>query len=110
VKLTLVAPTRRYHVALVDPLPAGLEAMNPALAVTGSVPDENTEVAAAGSRFAYLRGDRHLVVVNPRHDAATAQLPAEASGPARLLEGKGVQVTGGLVEADGFGYGVFALD
>jgi uncharacterized protein YfaS (alpha-2-macroglobulin family) len=25
-------------VALVDPLPAGLEAMNPALAVTGSVP------------------------------------------------------------------------
>ena len=56
------------------------------------------------------QGYRHLVVVNPRHDAATAQLPAEASGPARLLEGKGVQVTGGLVEADGFGYGVFALD
>lgn len=38
VSLTLVAPTRRYHVALVDPLPAGLEALNPALAVTGSVP------------------------------------------------------------------------
>ncbi len=38
VKLTLVAPTRRYHVALVDPLPAGLEALNPALAVTGSLP------------------------------------------------------------------------
>ncbi|HVF44015.1 MAG TPA: DUF6049 family protein [Pyrinomonadaceae bacterium] len=53
VKLTLVAPTRRYHVALVDPLPAGLEAMNPALAVTGSVPDENTEVAAAGSHFGW---------------------------------------------------------
>ncbi|HVF42064.1 MAG TPA: alpha-2-macroglobulin family protein, partial [Pyrinomonadaceae bacterium] len=40
VNLTLVAPTRRYHVALVDPLPAGLEAMNPALAVTGSIPEE----------------------------------------------------------------------
>ena len=38
VRLTLVAPARRYHVALVDPLPAGLEAMNPALAVTGAIP------------------------------------------------------------------------
>lgn len=53
VKLTLVAPTRRYHVALTDPLPAGLEAMNPALAVTGSVPDENTEVNEASSRFGW---------------------------------------------------------
>lgn len=40
VKLTLVAPARRYHVALVDPLPAGLEAMNPALAVTGDIPQD----------------------------------------------------------------------
>ena len=40
VKLTLVAPTRRYHVALVDPLPAGFEALNPALAVTGSLPKD----------------------------------------------------------------------
>src|SRR5262249_55385021 len=31
VRLTLVAPARRYHVALVDPLPAGLEPLNPAL-------------------------------------------------------------------------------
>ena len=31
VKLQMVAPTMRYHVALVDPLPAGLEALNPAL-------------------------------------------------------------------------------
>ncbi|HYY98146.1 MAG TPA: hypothetical protein VE642_06120, partial [Pyrinomonadaceae bacterium] len=40
VRLTMVAPTRRYHVALTDPLPAGLEALNPALAVTESVPEE----------------------------------------------------------------------
>jgi uncharacterized protein YfaS (alpha-2-macroglobulin family) len=40
VRVTMVAPTRRYHVALVDPLPAGLEVMNPALAVTGSVPED----------------------------------------------------------------------
>ena len=38
VRLTMVAPSRRYHVALVDPLPAGLEPLNPALAVTGAVP------------------------------------------------------------------------
>ncbi len=38
VRLTLVADNRRYHVALVDPLPAGLEPVNPALAVSQSVP------------------------------------------------------------------------
>lgn len=40
VRLTMVAPTRRYHVALVDPLPAGLEPMNPALAITGAIPQD----------------------------------------------------------------------
>ncbi len=40
VKLTMVAPSRRYHVALVDPLPAGFEALNPALATTGALPDD----------------------------------------------------------------------
>ncbi len=34
VKLTMVVPERRYHVALVDPLPAGLEPLNPSLAGT----------------------------------------------------------------------------
>jgi alpha-2-macroglobulin len=42
VKLTLIAPTRRYHVALVDPMPAGLESLNPALAVTGTLPDDDS--------------------------------------------------------------------
>ena len=40
VRLTLVADNRRYHVALVDPLPAGLEAINPSLAVSQSVPQD----------------------------------------------------------------------
>jgi len=40
VRLTMVADNRRYHVALVDPLPAGLEVVNPALAVSGSVPQD----------------------------------------------------------------------
>jgi uncharacterized protein YfaS (alpha-2-macroglobulin family) len=40
VHLTMVARDRRYHVALTDPLPAGLEILNPSLAVTGSVPQD----------------------------------------------------------------------
>jgi hypothetical protein len=52
VRLTMVAPARRYHVALVDPLPAGLEPLNAALATTGDVPDDGgsevTPLAAPG--------------------------------------------------------------
>ena len=36
VHLTMVADNRRYHVALSDPLPAGLEIINPELAISGS--------------------------------------------------------------------------
>ncbi|MEZ5308177.1 MAG: alpha-2-macroglobulin family protein [Pyrinomonadaceae bacterium] len=53
VRLTMVAPARRYHVALVDPLPAGLEILNPGLAVTEDIPPApvaNTSVATVGSR------------------------------------------------------------
>jgi uncharacterized protein YfaS (alpha-2-macroglobulin family) len=37
-RVTMVATARRTHVMLVDPLPAGLEVLNPALAVTGALP------------------------------------------------------------------------
>lgn len=37
ITVTMVVPSRRYHVALVDPLPAGLEILNPELKTTGSV-------------------------------------------------------------------------
>jgi alpha-2-macroglobulin len=40
VTLTMVTSNRRYHVALVDPLPAGLEIINPALAVSGTIPQD----------------------------------------------------------------------
>jgi uncharacterized protein YfaS (alpha-2-macroglobulin family) len=46
VRLSMVAPSRRYHVALVDPIAAGLEAMNPELAVTGSIPQDPKESIA----------------------------------------------------------------
>lgn len=53
VRLTMVAQARRYHVALVDNLPAGLEILNPALATTEAIPGDpggNTGVLEYGSR------------------------------------------------------------
>lgn len=52
VVLSLVNENRRYHVALVDPLPAGLEILNPALATTGPLP---TDPGPASGRGAYSR-------------------------------------------------------
>ena len=43
VRVTMAAPSRRYHVALVDSLPAGFESLNPELAVTEPVPDDKKE-------------------------------------------------------------------
>jgi alpha-2-macroglobulin len=48
VRLTLVAPSRRTHVALVDPLPAGLEPINPELAVAESIPRDEQEQQESG--------------------------------------------------------------
>ena len=54
VRITMVAQARRYHVALVDNLPAGLEILNPGLAVAEAIPDDtgdgNTPVITMGSR------------------------------------------------------------
>jgi uncharacterized protein YfaS (alpha-2-macroglobulin family) len=41
VRLTMVAESQRTHVALIDPLPAGLEIANPALATTPDAPPTN---------------------------------------------------------------------
>ena len=52
VRLTMVAQARRYHVALVDQLPAGLEILNPGLAVTEALPPDTgtNSVLEVGSR------------------------------------------------------------
>ena len=42
VRLTLVVESQRTHVALIDPLPAGLEALNPTLAVSEPVVDSGS--------------------------------------------------------------------
>lgn len=50
VVLSLVAPSRRAHVALVDPLAAGLEAVNPSLATSATPPPgPATEVSLRGA-------------------------------------------------------------
>ena len=49
VTVEMVTPMRRYHVALVDPLPAGFEVLNPALRGTGALPPDGTP--AAGPRW-----------------------------------------------------------
>jgi uncharacterized protein YfaS (alpha-2-macroglobulin family) len=51
VRLTMAVPMRRYHVALVDPLPAGLEPINPELAVSGTIPEDPDEGKKGGSRY-----------------------------------------------------------
>jgi uncharacterized protein YfaS (alpha-2-macroglobulin family) len=50
VRVTMVAPARRYHVALVDPLPAGFEALNSALAATESIPPDPGSQPGKGGR------------------------------------------------------------
>jgi len=52
VRLRMVAPSRRYHVALADPLPAGLEIINPDLAVSGDLP---ADPASSGVRYWWWR-------------------------------------------------------
>ncbi|HEU0036765.1 MAG TPA: DUF6049 family protein [Kofleriaceae bacterium] len=49
VRVTMVNENRRYHVALVDPMPAGFEPMNPALAVTGPIPQDPKEQKSRGA-------------------------------------------------------------
>lgn len=50
VNLVMTARARRYHVALVDPLPAGLEPLDPSLATTAS------DAASAGSEIGVIGG------------------------------------------------------
>lgn len=98
-------PTSTLH--LVRDLVA-LRRATPALGARADV-----RVVHAGYPLTYVRGGTHLVVLNPRRDAATVEVP-EAVG-ARSLLSKGVALVDGTlpaatVEVDGFGYGVFELD
>ncbi|MEM7096345.1 MAG: alpha-2-macroglobulin family protein [Actinomycetota bacterium] len=65
IRLTMVADSRRTHVALLDPMPAGFEALNPALATTEPIPAADPAEAFYSSYWWYrwfdhqnLRDDR----------------------------------------------------
>jgi len=67
----------------------------------------STRVLNRGYPLAFLRGERVLVVVNPRREAATVDV-ADAEG-AGLLLGEGARLTGTSVDVEGFGFGVWRL-
>ncbi|HEX8710100.1 MAG TPA: alpha-2-macroglobulin family protein, partial [Pyrinomonadaceae bacterium] len=74
VRLTMAAPARRYHVALVDPLPAGLEALNPALAVTGSLPQDQKDEGPSPGRWWMRTWYEHQNLRDERAEAFTSLL------------------------------------
>jgi uncharacterized protein YfaS (alpha-2-macroglobulin family) len=74
VRLTMVATSRRYHVALVDPLPAGLEPLNPALAVTGQIPEDPQDQEAARGWWWRWTWYQHQNLRDDRAEAFTTLL------------------------------------
>jgi hypothetical protein len=72
VRLTMVADNRRYHVALSDPLPAGLEIVNPSLAVSGSVPQDPN---SSGYRYGWWWWGSWYEHQNMRDERAEAFTP-----------------------------------
>ncbi|MCB0990160.1 MAG: hypothetical protein KDB16_04230, partial [Acidimicrobiales bacterium] len=75
VKLTMTAESRRTQVALVDPMPAGFEALNPSLATTGVVDDGTGELASARSWW-WWNWFEHQNLRDDRAEAITSYLPA----------------------------------
>ncbi len=73
VRLTMVAESQRTHVALVDPLPAGLEILNPALTVSQDSPPDH------GSAPTTTSGVEPSVTNQSGHNAGTSI--ARAFGP-----------------------------
>jgi uncharacterized protein YfaS (alpha-2-macroglobulin family) len=80
VSLVMVAPARRHHVALADPLPAGLEPENPALATTPELPGEAGAPPGGGLRPLTWLGPwwQHQNLRDDRAEAFTMLLPGGA--------------------------------
>ncbi len=75
VRVTMVADARRTHVALIDPLPAGLEPVNPALAVSQTTPPEESEVASPYRWYWSWHWFEHQNLRDDRAEAFTSYLP-----------------------------------
>ncbi len=70
-------------------------------------PDGSLEVLTEDYPFAYVRGGTHLVVVNPRREPASLDLPA-GWDDATALEVEGVRLSADRVEVEGFGFAILA--
>jgi uncharacterized protein YfaS (alpha-2-macroglobulin family) len=77
VQLTMVATASRYHVALVDPLPAGLEVINPDLTPSAIPPEGPTPLQRGGRGASWWWGPwyQHQNLRDNRVEAFTALLP-----------------------------------
>jgi uncharacterized protein YfaS (alpha-2-macroglobulin family) len=71
IKIQMVAPTRRYHVALVDRLPAGFEIINPELATSETLPGEQGNALSNNNGY-YIQNRRWFDHQNMRDDRAEA--------------------------------------
>lgn len=74
VKVTMVATSRRYHVALVDYLPAGMEIINPDLAVSESLPRDENERGGQFPWWYWYRWYQHQNLRDERAEAFTTLL------------------------------------
>jgi alpha-2-macroglobulin len=74
VRITMVADNRRYHVALDDPLPAGLEIVNPDLAVSGSTPQDPTSASSKYGWWWWSTWYEHQNMRDERAEAFTSLL------------------------------------
>jgi len=70
VRLTVVNGSRRFHVALVDRLPAGLEILNSAFAVTGPIPEDQQALDPISFRHCWFWGRQWYDHENLRDDRA----------------------------------------
>jgi alpha-2-macroglobulin len=78
VRLTVVAESQRTRVALIDPLPAGLEIVNPSLATTPDLPPDTQPAgsqSADSSRFRYGTWFDHQNMRDDRAEAFSTLLP-----------------------------------
>ncbi|MFT3832252.1 MAG: alpha-amylase family glycosyl hydrolase [Micropruina sp.] len=83
------------------------------IALRRSVPALRTSaprtVLAAGYPFIYLRGDSHLVLINPRPKDSRITLPALRGRNARLLTGAGLTLHDDDIEIRGTAHGIIEL-
>lgn len=74
VRLQMVSPMRRYHVALVDPLAAGLEVINPDLATSGMLPSDPATNDKIGGWWWWRTWYEHENLRDDRVEAFTSLL------------------------------------